>query len=329
MRMSKLILITGAAGMIGSGLVRYLNDRGCADLLLVDRLRSGEKWKNVLGKSFCDLITPDALWSWLSSHGERVDAIVHLGACSDTTEQNADYLLENNYRFSIRLAEWALERRCRLIYASSAATYGDGSRGFVDDEALLSTLRPLNMYGFSKHLVDLWMQRQGALSQVVGLKYFNVFGPNEYHKGPMASMILKMAHTARVEGSISLYQSNCQEYGDGEQRRDFIYVKDAVRMTALFLEPAYREVGGIFNIGRGTPVTWNRLAKALFLALKQTESIRYIEMPSLLSRQYQNYTCAEMQKFSHLTRLHPIVCMDIEDSVHEYVQSYLQEGARW
>ena len=242
-----MIVVTGAAGMIGSGLVRFLNDRGETALLLVDRLREGEKWKNLVGKSFHDLIAPEALWDWLAHHRSEVASIVHLGACSDTTERNADYLLENNYRFTIRLAEWAASHNCRMLYASSAATYGDGAQGFSDDEEALSQLRPLNMYGFSKHLADLWIQKEGLFSQIVGLKYFNVFGPNEYHKKQMASMIFKMARTAEEKREISLYQSNTSEFGDGEQRRDFIYVKDAVRRTALFLEPEYRYLSGIYN----------------------------------------------------------------------------------
>ena len=182
MTKEKVILVTGAAGMIGSGVVRYLNDLGHTNLLLVDDLKSGEKWKNLLGKRFINLISKHTLFDWLFSKEGEVDAIIHLGACSDTTESNADYLLENNFRYTIRLAEWALSHNKRFIYASSAATYGDGSLGFKDDESALETLRPLNMYGFSKHLVDLWMKRENVLNRVVGLKYFNVFGPNESHE---------------------------------------------------------------------------------------------------------------------------------------------------
>ncbi len=322
-------MITGAAGMIGSGLVRFLNQQGEHQLLLVDRLRMQEKWKNLVGKSFLDLISPEMLFEWLQRHGDGVKSVVHLGACSDTTEQNADYLLENNYRFSIRLAEWALLRNCRLIYASSAATYGDGKRGFVDEEAALSDLKPLNMYGYSKHLVDLWMERQGLFSRVVGLKYFNVFGPNEYHKGKMASMVFKMARIAEEKGTIALYKSNSREFADGEQQRDFIYVKDAVRRTALFLEPAYQTVGGIYNLGCGVATTWNRLARALFRALGLEEKIRYIDMPVELSTQYQNYTCAEMGKFSLLTAAEPISLTDLDEAVQDYVQNYLCRSERW
>ena len=283
--------------MIGSAIVRHLNDSGQDNLILVDDLESGEKWKNLVGKRFLLLIGRDALFPWLKEHGHEVDAVVHMGACSDTTETNADYLLENNYRYSIRLAEWALSHNKRFIYASSAATYGDGERGFSDDEAGLNSLRPLNMYGYSKHLVDLWLHRQGALKQAVGLKYFNVFGPNEYHKGKMASVVLKMTGTARKEGAIQLFKSNSPRFGHGEQCRDFIYVKDAVRMTCSFLESRHRHLGGIYNIGQGQATTWNRLVSSLFTALGQAEQIHYIDMPEFLARQYQNYTRAEMDKF--------------------------------
>jgi len=321
-----IIVITGAAGMIGSCMARYLNDQGITDLLLVDDLKRGEKWKNLLGKQFLDLISKHELLAWLNEHGDEVDAIIHLGACSDTTECDADYLMENNFRYTIRLAEWALQNEKRFIYASSAATYGNGALGFIDCEEKLLDLNPLNMYGFSKQLVDLWMKRENVLDKVVGLKYFNVFGPNEYHKGNMASMVLKMCEKARVEGKIQLFKSNHSFYGDGEQCRDFIYVKDAVRMSCEFLKPEYRHVGGLFNIGQGKSTTWNTLAHALFKALKKAPNIEYIEMPSSLSKQYQNYTCADMRKFNTLFSLDST---SIDEAVLEYVEEYLMRNARW
>lgn len=331
MRKEPLIVITGAAGMIGSCIVRHLNDEGKTNLLLVDDLKLGEKWKNLVGKQFVDLISKHHLFSWLEARGEEVDAVIHLGACSDTVETNADYLLENNYRYTIRLAEWAIQRNKRFIYASSAATYGDGTLGFSDEEAGLEELRPLNMYGYSKHLVDLWLKREMLLDRVVGLKYFNVFGPNEYHKGRMASMVLKMTHKAKEEGVIQLFKSNDPAYCDGGQMRDFIYVKDAARMTCAFLKPSYRHVGGIFNIGQGKPTTWNELATALFLALDQEPNIQYIDMPPELSRQYQNYTCADMQKFLKIFSLDPSCSQitSIEEAVRDYVQGYLLRNGRW
>lgn len=331
MNQRQKIVVTGAAGMIGSCVVRELNDKGLTDLILVDDLKSGEKWKNLVGKQFIDLISKHALWDWLQGKEEEIDAIVHLGACSDTVETNADYLLENNFRYTIRLAEWALKNEKRFIYASSAATYGDGTLGFADEESRLEALRPMNAYAFSKQLADLWMKREGALGRVVGLKYFNIFGPNEYHKERMASMVLKMTQKAQDEGVIHLYKSNEKKYADGGQMRDFLYVKDAARMTCAFLDPKYRHVGGIFNIGQGKPTTWNELADALFRSLQKKTKIAYIDMPMELSRQYQNYTCATMDKFfkifspdPHYTRFTPI-----DAAVEEYVREYLLRKARW
>lgn len=327
-----LIVITGAAGMIGSGVVRYLNDLGHQNLLLVDDLKRGEKWKNLLGKQFVDLISRHKIFDWLQGRESEVDAFVHLGACSDTTETDADYLLENNFRFTVRLGTWALKHDKRFIYASSAATYGDGSRGFSDDEAGLEDLRPLNMYGFSKHLVDLWMKRENALHRVVGLKYFNVFGPNEYHKDQMASMVLKMTHKANEEGVIGLYKSNDPDrFDDGDQCRDFVYLKDAVRLTCAFLEPRFRQTFGIFNIGYGKATSWNQLAAALFQALDKPTNITYIDMPSQLHRQYQNYTCADMRKTHKIFSTDPAIIQvtPIDEAVREYVQKYLLRRVGW
>jgi ADP-L-glycero-D-manno-heptose 6-epimerase len=310
------IVITGAAGMIGSGVVRYLNDRGFTQLLLIDDLNQSEKWKNLVGKEFLDLISRHQTFSYLQEHSSEITAIIHLGACSNTEETRGDYLLENNYRFSVRLAEWSLSRNKRFIYASSAATYGDGSRGFCDHEAEISQLRPLNMYAFSKHLFDLWMNKQGGFKHAVGLKYFNVFGPNEAHKGPMASLIYKMTPKVQSVGAIELYQY-------GTQQRDFIYVKDAVRMTCNFLDSS---VSGLFNIGSGIPSTWNSLAGALFSAVGKPVQIHYIPMPPHLVKRYQNYTCADMRKYyAHF----PVHVMPFEQAVFDYVQNHLMCDAHW
>ncbi len=325
-----LTIVTGAAGMIGSGVVRYLNDLGNQDLLLVDDLKNGEKWKNLIGKQFVDVISRHSLFEWLQGREDEVDAIIHVGACSDTMETNADYLLENNFRYTCRLAEWALRLNKRFIYASSAATYGDGLNGFSDDESLLESLKPLNMYGFSKHLVDLWMKRENVLDRVVALKYFNVFGPNEYHKGRMSSFMLKMAHRAHLGESISLFKSNdTKHFADGEQCRDFIYVKDAVRMTCLFLQLQYRNIGGVFNIGRGKIATWNQVAKSLFDAADKPCKIVYVDMPEHLSLQYQNYTCAETCKLHKIFSSEEMQTMSIESAVQEYVSQYILRNARW
>jgi len=325
------IIVTGAAGMIGSGVVRHLNDLGCSSIIAVDDLESGDKWKNLRGKQFIDLISKHQIFEWLKGREGEIDAIVHLGACSDTMETNVDYLLENNFRFTVKLAEWALKHNKRFIYASSAATYGDGSRGFSDDESFIEELMPLNPYGFSKQLVDLWMKREGVLNKVVGLKYFNIFGPNEYHKGRMASMVFKMTHIAAQDSPVKLYKSNDTQYADGGQMRDFLYVKDAVKMTCALLLPKYRNVCGIYNIGKGKPTPWNVLADSLFKALKKKTNIAYIDMPPELSRQYQNYTCASMDKFHKIFGAEPVhvASFSIEDAVRDYVQHYLMKEARW
>lgn len=324
-----LIVITGAAGMIGSGLVRALNDMKETQLLLVDNLQNGEKWKNLVGKQFVDLIPKEQLLSYLQGRHDEIEAILHLGACSDTMETDADYLLENNFRFSVRLAEWALNHNKRFIYASSAATYGDGSLGFSDNESELEHLRPLNMYGFSKHLVDLWMKRENVLDRVVGLKYFNVFGPNENHKGRMASFMFKMAHPVHRGEEISLFKSNDPRYEHGGQMRDFIYVKDAVRRTLLFLRPNYRHVGGIFNIGLGKPTTWNEVAEALFEAVSRKKRIAYVDMPHPLSLQYQNYTCADMKKFHTIFAGVEDPIVPVKEAISEYLSQYALRNERW
>ncbi len=321
----KKIVVTGAAGMIGSGVVRALNDRGRTELVLVDDLKRTDKWKNLLGKNFLELISKHKLMEWLEGRESEIEGILHLGACSDTVEADGDYLLENNTRYTTRLADWALSHNVRFVYASSAATYGDGSRGFSDDEAGLEELRPLNMYGYSKHLADLWLKRQGAFQRAIGLKYFNIFGPNEYHKGRMASMILKMHAKAKGEGRIHLFKSNDPHYADGGQVRDFLYVKDAAAMTLQAYDKG--EVGGIFNIGRGETVTWNTLALALFDALGVPPNIVYVEMPSELNRQYQNYTCAQMGKFPKMVG--SFTSTPISDAVRDYVCHYLETEARW
>ena len=326
----KLIVVTGAAGFIGSAVTRHLNDLGFDRLLLVDDIESTEKWKNLLGKRFYDFISKYTLFDWLAERGEEVDAIIHLGACSDTLEKDGDYLMENNFRYTQKLAEFALENSVRFIYASSAATYGDGSKGFSDDIELLEQLQPLNLYGFSKHFFDLWAKQQGVLDRLVGLKYFNVFGPNEDHKGHMASMVYKMLPKVRDEGVVHLFKSSDPErFLDGEQCRDFIYIKDAAQMTCNFL---FNNIAGIFNIGRGQPTTWNDLAGAIFEAVGKEKNIQYIDMPRDLVKQYQNFTCADM---NHYLRAHGYeggkspFSYDIKNSVHDYVNGYLLEGSRW
>lgn len=321
----KLIVLTGGAGFIGSCLLRHLNDSGIANIVVVDELGTSEKWKNLVGKQFKEILPAEGLFDWLEGREEDIEAFVHLGACSATTEQDAGYLLENNYRYTVRLCEYAMWHNHRFIYASSAATYGDGTFGYSDDHDLLPQLAPMNMYGYSKHLFDLWALQQGILDQIVGLKYFNVYGPNEYHKGAMASAILKLVPQVQREGVIRLFRSNTPEFGDGEQKRDFIYVKDAVRMTTDFLK---NRVGGIFNIGTGHATSWNTLGRAVAKALRCEVKIEYIDMPELLVGSYQNYSCADMSKHEH----HPELKAEttpFDEAVADYVNNYILPGKRW
>lgn len=324
----KIIVITGAAGFIGSGVVRYLNDKGYTRLVLVDDIQITQKWKNLLNKQFVELIAIDELFSWLEGREEEIGGFIHLGACSDTLETDGNYILKNNYRYTLRLAEYALQHKIRFIYASSAATYGDGKLGFSDGTESLLKLKPLNLYGFSKHLFDLWALEQGVLDELVGLKYFNVYGPNENHKDRMASMIYKMHPIAQKEGVIRLFKSNDPEhYPDGGQVRDFIYVKDAVAMTCEFLE---NSLGGIFNIGTGKTTTWNELASAVFKAVGKPTRIEYIPMPEDLSKAYQNYTCADMTKYLKATGKNRVpLHYTLESAVADYIQNYLLTDVVW
>ncbi|MBS0628076.1 MAG: ADP-glyceromanno-heptose 6-epimerase [Verrucomicrobia bacterium] len=325
-----LVIVTGAAGMIGSCVVRRLNDLGNTHLILVDDLDTTDKWKNLLGKKFIDIIPSSQLFPFLEGREKEIKAFIHLGACSDTLEKNGAFLMDNNYRYTVRLAEYALTHHIRFIYASSAATYGDGKKGFSDDHSLLQELRPLNLYGFSKHLFDLWAQREGVLDRVVGLKYFNVFGPNENHKAHMASMVYKMCPVVQDKGVLRLFQSSEPLlFKDGESSRDFIYVKDAVQLTCDFLE---NDLGGIFNIGSGVPTTWNALAKAVFHALDKPVQIEYIPMPEDLKKQYQNYTCADMTKLIQARKqlkLGSCCQFSVEEGVCDYIQNYLLKDVRW
>lgn len=326
----QLIVITGAAGFIGSGVVRFLNDRGLFNLLLVDDFGKSEKWKNLLNKRYYDLISKETLFDFLKGREQEIEAFIHLGACSSTTETDGNYLMENNYRFSQRLAEYAFNHDHRFIYASSAATYGNGSHGFNDDPSQLDLLTPLNLYGYSKHTFDLWLHTQGMLDKVVGLKYFNLFGPNEYHKKEMGSMVMHMVDQIQRTGKVRLFKSSePHSYGDGEQRRDFYYVKEAVRMTTFFLD---HDICGLFNVGSGTQRTWNALAKEVFSTLKKVERIEYISMPEELIGTYQNNTCANMDRFYQAIQKKGLSFENdytFEGAIQEYVHTYLLKDARW
>ncbi len=320
------IVITGGAGFIGSCVVRYLNERGLSNLIIVDKLGTSEKWKNLVGKRFLDVIEKDQLFSWLTGRESAIEAFIHLGACTSTVETNASYLLENNYHFSVKLADYALTHGQRFIYASSAATYGDGNLGFIDDENQIESLRPLNMYGYSKQLFDLWLKNQKVLDKVVGLKYFNVYGPNEMHKGRMASAIIGMLPAAQKDGVVRLFKSSEPEkFGDGDQKRDFIYVKDVARITCSFL---FNDAAGLYNVGTGVASTWNQLASAVFKAINKPPKIEYFAMPPDLAGKYQNYTCANMSKTKSILK-DLVKTPPLEETVIDYIQNHLIKGHSW
>jgi len=320
--MSKPIIVTGAAGFIGRNILAELNRRGEQELILADLLGTDEKWKNLRQLRYEDIVSPTGLLERIE-HGQFKDAraIIHLGACSATTERDADYLLENNYRYTRRLCEFCLENGIRFIYASSAATYGDGSKGYTDDDAVTPTLHPLNMYGYSKHMFDLWALKVGALKSVAGLKYFNVFGPYEDHKGEMKSVIAKSYRQIKKEGKVHLFRSYNPKYADGEQMRDFIYVEDAVAVTLSFLER--ESASGLFNCGTGKARTWNDLVTAVFHAMKLPVQIDYIEMPEVLRGKYQYFTEANMGKLRSAGYNKRF--FSLEEAITDYVDNYLNK----
>ena len=319
------VLVTGGAGFIGSALVWALNRRGCENIVVCDILGKDEKWRNLTTLRYADYVEGDVLLPRLQSGAlGRFDLVLHLGACSATTEKDASYLIRNNYELTKDLAAWSLANQARFVYASSAATYGDGSAGMEDDDAKLDTLRPLNMYGYSKHLFDLHARRAGFLHQIVGLKYFNVFGPNEDHKADMRSLVHKSTAQVQKEGLIRLFKSYRPDYRDGEQKRDFLYVKDAVAMTLhLAATPA---AGGLYNVGSGGARTWIDLANAVFAALARQPEIHFIEMPESIRDKYQYFTEANLSRLRSTGYTAPVT--SLENSVSDYVRNYLVPDRR-
>jgi len=321
----KRVLVTGGAGFIGSALVWALNRRGCDRIVVCDRLGTDERWRNLTPLRFADYVEADDLLPRLQNGAlGKFDLVLHLGACSFTTETNATFLIRNNYEFTRDLAVWTLgqksgSRKTRFVYASSAATYGDGSAGMEDDETQLDRLRPLNMYGYSKHLFDQHARRAGFLDQIVGLKYFNVYGPNENHKAEMRSLVLKSFGQVQAEGVIRLFKSYHPEYRDGEQKRDFLYVKDAVAMT-LHLA-ASDQAGGLYNLGSGRAQTWLDLANAVFAALKRKPKIEFVEMPESIRDKYQYFTQANLARLRGTGYTAPAT--PLADAVSDYVRNYL------
>jgi len=314
------VLVTGGAGFIGSALVWGLNQHGCENIVVCDLLGTSEKWRNLAPLRFADYVEADALLPRLQSGAlGKFDLVLHMGACSATTEKDSTYLIKNNYEFTKDLAVWSLANKTRFVYASSAATYGDGSAGMDDNDSILDTLRPLNMYGYSKHLFDQHAKRAGFLNKIVGLKYFNVFGPNEDHKGDMRSLVHKSFAQVQGEGVIRLFKSYRKEYKNGEQKRDFLYVKDCVAMT-LHLA-ATPKANGLFNIGSGGARSWVDLANAVFIALKKKPNIKFIEMPETIRDKYQYFTQANLLRLRGAGYTAPVT--SLENAVFDYVRKYL------
>lgn len=319
-----MIVVTGAAGFIGSALVWRLNRLGKNDILIVDHLGTDDKWKNLVPLDYTDYIGKEAFLARVEKNDFKIkiDAIIHMGANSATTERDADHLMTNNFEYTKKLARYCINNDIRFIYASSAATYGDGSLGFIDDDAYCLKLRPLNMYGYSKNLFDIWAYKKGLLGKIAGMKYYNVFGPNEGHKGDMRSVVHKAFEQVRDHGSVRLFKSANPQFKDGEQMRDFVYVKDAVDMTLFFLD--HKDKNGLYNIGSGKARTWKDLVTALFNAVGKPVHIEYIEMPEPLLAKYQYFTEAGLDKIKKAGYNKPL--RSLEDGVTDYVTNYLLPG---
>jgi len=319
-----MIIVTGGAGLIGSAVVWSLNKRGEKKILIVDNNPDGSKDDNYKQLNYSGYTDKSNFIEELKrgKYGKNIEAIIHLGACSDTTETDKDYLYENNFLYTQKLAGYAVENNIRFIYASSAATYGNGDKGYYDDEKLIPTLEPLNEYARSKQMFDLWAWENGFLDNIVGLKYFNVFGPNEDHKGDMQSMVRKSFRQIWANGEVNLFKSYNDDYEDGEQKRDFLYVKDAADMTLFFLDNP--TLNGIYNLGSGTAETWNTLIGSVFSAVDMVPAINYIDMPGNIREHYQYYTKAEIEKL--LNAGYEEGTTPLPEAVGDYVLNYLITG---
>jgi ADP-L-glycero-D-manno-heptose 6-epimerase len=313
-----MILVTGGAGFIGSALVSALNARGQDEVVIVDHLHQGPKWKNLKKLRFWDYCDREALFDRLD-HLPTLTHVIHLGACSSTTETDSGFLMRNNFGYSVALAEWAIQRGIRLIVASSAATYGDGGHGYEDDASQLQYLSPLNAYGYSKHAFDQVAQRRGWLNQLASVKFFNVFGPNEDHKGSMASMVYHSFHQIQATGKVRLFKSHRPECEDGGQQRDFIFIRDAVAEVLWLMD--HPERCGLFNVGTGLARSFKDLALAVFTALNRPPQIEYIDMPPAIRAHYQYFTEARMSKIRSLGFDHQP--FSLEQAVQSYVQQFL------
>ncbi|MBN1970627.1 MAG: ADP-glyceromanno-heptose 6-epimerase [Candidatus Delongbacteria bacterium] len=326
-----MIVVTGGAGFIGSAIVWGLNRQGVDEIVIVDNLNESEKWKNLRALKFRDYYDRNDFIEMIKKDSVpfTVSKIIHMGACSRTTETDTSYLMKNNFEYSKLLFEYAMKNRQRFIYASSGATYGDGEYGFGDDDTKLDELRPLNMYGYSKQLFDQYVKHRNGFKEVVGLKFFNVFGPNEYHKGSMTSKVFKSYNEILKTGKIQLFKSEeGSEYANGDSLRDFVYVKDVVYVI-LELANNYH-VNGLFNVGTGRARSWNDLANAVFKSMGKEMGgeniIEYIDMPEELKGKYQYYTCAKNDKLNGAGHGRPVNYRSLEDAVDDYVKNYLIPG---
>ncbi len=321
-----MVIVTGGAGFIGSCIVRALNDKGIEDIIIVDNIRETDKWMNMRNKKYLEYIHRDDFLPRLSEFAGKVTHVIHMGACSATTERNFDFLYKNNFEYTKTLWRFCARTGASFIYASSAATYGDGSEGFSDEEDI-KRLRPLNGYGYSKQLFDLWVEKELAAGesvphQHVGFKFFNVYGPNEYFKGTMASVIFHTFNDVNRTGKKGLFKSYKEGYEDGGQLRDFVYVKDLCKVIMFMIDNP--EVSGLFNLGTGKARSFRDLALATFAAMGKEPNIEYIEMPETLRGKYQYYTQATMDKLRRAGYTEPFY--SLEDGAKDYVQNYLMKN---
>jgi ADP-L-glycero-D-manno-heptose 6-epimerase len=323
-----MIVVTGGAGFIGSAIVWGLNKKGITDIHVVDWMRDEDKWKNLLNLKFIDYEEKDPFLKRILFDDkilkDKVETIIHMGACSSTTEKDLSFLIENNFKYTQVLAKWCIRNNKKFIYASSAATYGLGESGFDDSHDKLEILKPLNKYGFSKHIFDLWALRNGLLDKITGIKFFNVYGPNEYHKKEMRSVIHKAYEQITVSGKLKLFKSCNKDYKDGGQLRDFIYIKDAVDMTLFIME---KNLKGIYNIGTGRARSFEDLGRSVFKAMNKKENIEYIEMPDELKEKYQYFTEAKMDKIR--SSGYPWAVTSLEDGIEDYIKNYLLKADKY
>jgi ADP-L-glycero-D-manno-heptose 6-epimerase len=316
-----MILVTGGAGFIGSAVVWELNRRGIEDILISDHLGISDKWKNLRALKYADYIEKDELLAHLvyGTVPYRISAVIHMGACSSTTESDCSYLAENNFAYTKILAEYCVSKKIRFIYASSAATYGSGEKGFKDDLKKIEDLRPLNMYGYSKQMFDLYAKKMKWFAKITGIKFFNVYGPNEYHKGEMSSKIFKAYHEINNTGKIRLFKSDDPAWKNGESVRDFVYIKDCAKIICDISEN--KDISGLFNLGSGTARSWNDLSAAVFKSMGKKSKTEFFDMPENLKGKYQYFTESDNSKL--LGSGLKTKFTSLEKGIEDYIKNYL------